>query len=485
MSENKNVNMLETESPAKLMRRYSIPCVISLLVGALYNIVDQIFIANADYLGSYGNAANTVVFPLTMVALALATMIGDGCCAFVSISLGARKHDDAHRSVGNSVLLMLIVSVLLMAVYLVFQDGILRMFGGDVNRQTFEMSREYLLWISLGIPFYMFSQGVNPIIRSDGSPRYAMLTLLAGAVFNLVFDPILIFWAHWGMMGAAVATVGGQVLSSVLALRYLMHMQTVDLQRDSFRPYPHLLTKTLPLGFSSFLTQISVVLSMAVVNNMAKHYGALDAIFGQEQYAQIPTAVIGIVMKFFQIVISIAIGVAAGCIPLVGYNLGAGRHDRVRQLMWQMLKVEALIGLVATAIFELFPAQFAAIFGSAHESVYYTDFCIKCIRLFLCMLVLACVNKGVLIFFQSLGKARVSTGLSLLREVVMGVGLPMLLPLVWGLDGLLYFMAVADVVTFVIAACYIYRADRELAGAGSQLVPQAATAPVNKHQGGA
>ena len=188
-----NQSYLATEKVGKLMGKYAVPCIISLLVAALYNIVDQIFIANASYLGSYGNAANTVVFPLTVIALGIAVMIGDGCCAFVSISLGEKKTENATRSVGNSVLLCIISSIVLTSIYLIFAEHILTAFGGRVNAETFELSKEYFFWIALGIPFYMFGQAMNPIIRADGSPKFAMISTVAGAVINIILDPIFIF----------------------------------------------------------------------------------------------------------------------------------------------------------------------------------------------------------------------------------------------------------------------------------------------------
>ena len=453
--EEKSNAFLETERIDVLMRRYAVPCIISLLIGALYNIVDQIFIANASYLGAYGNAANTVVFPLTVATLAIATMIGDGCCAFVSLSLGAGENEKAHKSIGTSILVIVVSSLVISAVYLIFQDPILNAFGASVNQETFALSKEYFTYISLGIPFYMFGQALNPIIRSDGSPRFAMISLLVGSVLNIILDPIFIYIFHWGMMGAAIATVAGQLVGAVLAFAYLFRMNTVKLSRGSFRFSPALLGRILPLGATSFLSQISMVLSMAAVLNMLRKYGALDAVFGQEQYAHIPTAVVGIVMKFFQIVISIAIGLAAGCIPIVGYNIGAGRKDRAKELLTKLLLIEAVVGAVALLIFELFPMQLIGIFGAANESTYYTDFAVRCIRIFLSMVILSCVNKGITIFLQSLGLAKTSTALSLLREIVFGVGLPLLLPVFFGLNGILYFMAVADVITFLVSGFVI------------------------------
>lgn len=446
---------LETEPVGRLMRKYAIPCIISLLVAALYNIVDQIFIANASYLGSYGNAANTVVFPLTVVALSIAVMIGDGCCAFVSISLGANQKDNAHKSIGSAVLLCVAASLVLTAVYLIFQEQILTMFGGRVNEETFHHAKEYFFWITLGVPFYLFGQAMNPIIRSDGSPKFAMAATVSGAITNIILDPIFIFIFKWGMMGAAVATVLGQILTAGLSIWYLCHMKAVKLEKSSFGIHGRLAAKYLPLGICSFLSQISLVAAMAAIQNMTLKYGKLDPIFGLEQYAQIPMAVLGIVMKFFQIVISIAVGMAAGCIPIVGYNIGAGRKDRARHLFTLLLIAEAAVGAAALLIVELLPRQLIGIFGASNESACYTDFAVKSFRVYLCMMPLATVNKGTFIYLQSLGKALASTALSMVREVVFGVGFSLLLPVFFGLNGVLYSMPVSDVLTFILSAIVI------------------------------
>ena len=355
--EYQNPAYLAEEKLGRLMRGYAVPCVVSLLVGALYNIVDQIFIANADYLGSYGNAANTVVFPLTVIALAVAVMIGDGCCAFVSLSLGRGNARDAGRSMGNAVLLTVLSGVLLAAVYLLFDEPLIALFGGRVNEETYAYAQEYFFWIALGVPFYMFGQAMNPIIRADGSPRFAMASTLAGAVVNLVLDPIFIFVFRAGMTGAAVATVIGQLVTAAAAVWYLRRMKSAALSRSCFRLNPKIIGRTLSLGICSFLSQVSLVAAMAAINNMLRKYGAADAVFGQALYAQIPMAVVGIVMKVFQIVISIVIGMAAGCIPIVGFNMGAGRRDRVRKLFTRLLWAEAVVGLAALAVAELLPGQ--------------------------------------------------------------------------------------------------------------------------------
>ena len=453
---------LGTERIGKLMKQYAVPCIVSLLVGALYNIVDQIFIANASYLGSYGNAANTVVFPLTVVALAIAVMIGDGCCAYVSICLGRQEVGTAKRSVGNAVVLAVSSGVVLAALYLAFATPIISVFGGTVNAETFRHSSEYFFYITLGIPFYMFGQAMNPIIRADGNPRFAMLSTLAGAAVNIVLDPIFIFVCRWGMMGAAVATVLGQVVTAVLSVWYLAHMKIIRPQKGDYRLSGQVCGRTLALGITSFLSQISLVAAMAAINNMLRKYGALDPIFGQEQYAQIPMAVVGIVMKFFQIVISIVVGMAAGCIPIVGFNMGAGKFSRVRELFTRLLLAEAAVGAVALVLVEFFPRQLIGIFGAANESSYYTDFAIRAFRVYLCMMIFACINKACFIFLQAMGKAVESTVLSMIREVVFGVGFALLLPVWFGLDGVLYSMPVSDVLTFLVAAVLIAQTYREL-----------------------
>ena len=457
-----------TEPIGKLMRQYAIPCIISLLVGALYNIVDQIFIANASYLGSYGNAANTVVFPLTVVALAIAVMVGDGCCAFVSMALGKNELASAKRSVGNAVVISVVSSLVLTAVYLLFADQIIAMFGGTVNQETFHHSQEYFFYITLGIPFYMFGQAMNPVIRADGAPKFAMVSTLAGAVINIILDPIFIFVFRWGMMGAAVATVIGQVVTAVLAIWYLVHMKIIKPAPGDFSLQGSLCGRMLTLGITSFLSQISLVAAMAAINNMLRKYGALDAVFGQTQYAQIPMAVVGIVMKFFQIVISIVVGMAAGCIPIVGYNMGAGKKLRVRGLFTKLLISEALVGAVALVLAEGFPRQLIDIFGAANESSYYTDFAIRAFRTYLCMMVLACVNKACFIYLQAVGKALASTILSMFREVVFGVGFALVLPVFFGLNGVLYSMPVSDILTFLISAVIIAKTYQELSAEGVQ-----------------
>lgn len=454
---------LEREPLGRLMIRYSVPLIISLLVAALYNIVDQIFIANADYLGSNGNAANNVVFPMTVIALAFTLLIGDGVCAFFSMSLGSGNPKQAGDSAGSAALLSASTGVVIACVYWVFREELVALFGGRVNDETFRLAVEYFSWIIPGIPFYVFGQAMNPVISADGSPDYVMFSTLMGAGINIVLDPLFIFGFHWGMTGAAVATVMGQIFTAFMSLRYLSRkMKAVKFSRSNLHFYPSIMKRYLPLGMCSFLSQVALVISVASVNMMIHKYGAQDSIFGQPEYSQIPMAVIGIVMKFFQIVISVVVGLSASCTPIAAYNVGAGRPDRVKSLFTLLLKCETVLGVIAFVIVECFPSYIASLFGASGESVYYTDFTVKCFRTYLCLIVLACVNKAAFIFIQAMGRPYISAGLSIIREVIFGAGLTIIMPMFMGLDGVLWSMPASDALTFVVSVYVIVMIYREL-----------------------
>ncbi|MBQ7153936.1 MAG: MATE family efflux transporter [Synergistaceae bacterium] len=454
---------LEREPVSKLLVKYSVPLIISLLVAALYNIVDQIFIANAPYLGSNGNAANNVVFPLTVIALAFTLLIGDGVCAFVSMSLGSRQTRQAGDAVGSAALLSSTTGIIIAIVYWIFREELLTLFGGRVNDETFRLAVEYFSWIIPGIPFYVFGQAMNPIISADGSPNYVMFSTLMGAGINIVLDPVFIFGFHWGMTGAALATILGQIFTAMMSLRYISSkMKAVEFSRDNLRYNVKLMRRYLPLGLCSFISQVSIVISVAAVNMMIRKYGALDEIFGRPEFSQIPMAVIGIVMKFFQIVISVCVGLSASCTPITGYNIGAGRPDRVRRLFTLLLACEAVLGVFAFVVVEFFPMYIAELFGASGESVHYMNFTVKCFRVYLCLIVFACINKAAFIFIQAMGRPWLSAGLSVIREVVFGAGLTVIMPMFMGLDGVLWSMPASDGLTFIASAVVIAVIYRQL-----------------------
>ena len=421
-----------------LMLKFAVPCTLSLLVSSLYNIVDQIFIGWG--VGYLGNGATNVVFPITIIALALALMIGDGCAAYLSLCQGQGDAQSAHRSVGNALVLLLGCSAVLVLVFALGRDGILAAFGATENNLAYAV--EYFNVILIGIPFFVLTNGLNSVIRADGSPKFAMLSTLVGCLINVVLDPIAIFVLHWGVAGAAWATIIGQVVSALLALWYLRRGRSFRLCRDSFRPRKVLLTRFLPLGISSLLTQVSIVIIMGVMNTTLVQYGA------QSEYgADIPMTVVGI---------------AAGCQPIVGYNYGTGNGKRVRQLFKTMMLAEAVIGVVATLAFQFFPIQIISLFGS--ESDLYNQFAVLAFRIYLSTMILCCLHKAASIFLQSLGKPVQAMVLSLLRDFILCVPMILLFPRLVspGVLGPLYAAPVADVITILVAVGMLVPVLRQL-----------------------
>ena len=431
----------------KLMCRFAIPCIMSLLVSALYNIVDQIFVGRG--VGYLGNGATNVVFPVTVITLAFALAIGDSCAAFLSLCQGQQDTENAHHSVGNAVPLTVLAGLALTALFAVGRDGCLAAFGVTEANRAYAV--EYFTYLLPGIPFYMFGTAMNSVIRADGSPAFAMLSTLIGCVMNVILDPIAIFVLHMGMKGAALATISGQIVTALMAVWYLAKKRkSFRLKSASFRLSGHLLRRFLPLGLSSFITQVSIVAIMAAMNNVLVIYGAKSP-YG----ADIPMTVVGIVMKVFQIVIAVVVGIAAGSQPLVGYNYGAGHVDRVRQILKTMMAAEIAVGLISLLCFQLFPRQITALFGSG--DALYEEFAVMAFRTFLCTIPLCCVQKAGSIFLQSLGRPLEAMSLSLLREIVLSIPLAIVLPMAFGVMGALYSAPVADVVSCAITVVILTR----------------------------
>lgn len=452
---NQNANhYLAEEKIGKLMLKFSIPCIMSLLVSALYNIVDQIFIGRG--VGYLGNGATNVVFPITIIALAIALMIGDGCAAYLSICQGKKDAESANRSVGNAVVVLVIAGIVLTLLFVLLKDHILAAFGATENNIAY--AREYFDYIVIGLPFFIFGNAVNSIIRADGSPQFAMLSTLIGCIINVIFDPIAIFVLGWGMRGAALATIAGQIVTAVLSAGYLTRMKAVKLQKSCFRLSAGLLKQILPLGISSFLTQMSIVVIMGVMNNTLVAYGAKSK-YG----ADIPLTVVGIVMKVFQIVISVVVGISAGSQPIVGYNYGAGKNERVKKIYATMMRAEVIVGIVSTVVFEVFPLSIIRIFGS--ESELYNEFAVLAFRIYLCTIIFCCVQKATSIFLQSLGKPVMSLGLSLLRDFILSIPLILLFPRFFGVVGALYSAPVADVISLIVVVFMMRSVYKELSEA--------------------
>lgn len=438
MSSNAN-QYLAKEPIGKLMLKFSIPCIISLLVSSLYNIVDQIFIGRG--VGYLGNGATNVVFPITVISLAFALMVGDGCAAFLSICQGRKDSEGATKGVGNAIVVLVACSLILTLIFAVGRDDILNAFGATEN--NIQYARDYFNIILIGIPFYMFGNSINSIIRADGSPQFAMLSIFVGCIINVILDPIAIFVLQWGVKGAAIATIVGQIVSAALALYYLFRTKAFKLKKSSFKLSASIIKRVLPLGISSFLTQVSIVVLMGVMNNTLVKYGAQSR-FG----ADIPMTVVGIVMKVFQIIIAFVVGIAAGSQPIIGYNYGAGHYNRVKEIYKKMIIAEIAIGVIATLCFEFFPLQIIGIFGS--ESALYNEFAVIAFRTYLCTMILCCVQKATSIFLQALGKPVMSMGLSLLRDFVLGVPLIIIMASVMGVEGPLFSAPIADVISIIV-----------------------------------
>ena len=450
---NQNANQyLAEEKISKLLLRFSIPCIMSLLVSSLYNIVDQIFIGRG--VGYLGNGATNVVFPITIISLAIALMLGDGSAAYLSLCQGKKDTKSGNKSMGNVVMLLLASGILMAVLFVIFKSQILIAFGATPNNLSY--ANEYFDFIILGIPFFVIGNGLNSIIRADGSPQFAMITTLAGCIINVILDPVAIFALHMGMKGAAIATIAGQIVTAVCGIFYILFKaKSFKLSLKNMIPDMDIIRRFVPLGISSFLTQISIVVIMGVMNNVLVKYGAMSK-YG----ADIPLTVVGIVMKVFQIVVSICIGIAAGSQPIVGYNYGAGQYRRVKELFTTIIKAEAIVGAISLFMFEVFPLQITSIFGS--EDGLYNEFAVLSFRVFLSMIILTCIQKSTSVFLQSLGKPVMSMGLSLLRDFILSVPLAIILPMFFGVEGALLSGPVADIVTTVAVLIMAHITIKEL-----------------------
>jgi putative MATE family efflux protein len=429
----------------KLIFKFSLPCVMSLLIASLYNMVDQIFIGQG--IGLLGNGATTVVYPLTVIALAIALLIGDGCAAYMSICQGKKDEQNASKAWGNSIVCLLAIAIIFTVLIAIFQDSILNLFG--VTEANFSYAKEYLNILLIGLPFYMFGTMVNAVIRADGSPQFALISNLSGCIINLILDPIAIFVLKWGMTGAALATIIGQVVTAALAFLYLFRTKTIKFKKTDFIPKGKVIRTFLTLGISSFLTQVSIVLTLAVMNNVMKTYGA-NSVYGSD----IPQTVMGIVMKMFAVAVAFVVGIAAGCQPIVGYNYGAGNYKRVKSIFKIMLIAEIVVGVVATLLFELLPVQILGLFGSVDDELY-AAFGKLAFRIYLSSMIITCVLKSSSIFLQSIGRPVLAMVLSFVRDFVLMTILIIVLPMFMGVTGALYSAPIADIICLVLTILFI------------------------------
>lgn len=447
-----NSNYLGTEKVGSLLRKFAIPCIFSLIISCLYNIVDQIFVGNG--VGYLGNAATGVIFPITVIGWGLSLLFGDGAAAALSVSLGRRETENIHKSVGNAVLGSFFSGVVVIAIAYLWGDGLLRLIGAtDANVQ---MAYDYGVIVFAMMPLAMTQNTLASIIRADGSPKYAMMAMLTGAVINIIGDPVAIFVLDMGIKGAAWATIIGQFISFLICAAYLGRSRTFQINASSFKPSLTLLKPVMALGTSSLLTQLSIVIITVVNNILLVKYGA-QSIYG----ADIPLAAFVVIMKLFQIVLNIAIGIAAGAQPIVGYNYGAKNYTRVRELLKLMIKWTVIVGLICTVLFETIPGVFIRMFGSADDPVYFS-FAVLCLRIYLSLILITCVQKVCAIFLQSIGKAKAAAPLSVLRDVLLIV-FSLLIPIALGVTGIFWAAPIADVLAILVTFTMMVRIWKELA----------------------
>lgn len=447
MNQSENSRFLGEAKIQKLMLKFSIPCVLSLLVSALYNIVDQIFVGNSE-LSTLGNAATGVVFPIFIIAQAFAWCYGDGCAAYLNICQGKKDTENAPKAIGAGITVTLITSLVLIAVFFPLKTPLLTLFGASEN--SIGMAVEYFNIILAFFPVYMLSNMMNAVIRADGSPAWSMASMLAGALVNILLDPVFIFGLHWGMMGAALATVIGQVVSFIITLVYFFRTKTFKLTLKSLIPRFRAFSGALQLGVSSFITQMTIVIISLVCNIMLAKYGA------QSQYGvDIPIAVIGIESKVFTVVINLVVGIVLGCQPIISYNMGAEKYDRVKKTYRLILLCTVVIGVASTLLFELAPRAVVGIFGTPTNIPNPDDYWIfaeKTFRIFLALVTFTCIIKMSSIFFQSVGRPIRAVVASMIRDIVCFIPLIIFLPTVFGIEGILFAAPAADLISMLVAA---------------------------------
>ena len=445
MEEAKEKLIYATAPIGKLIAKFAVPCVISLVTSALYNIVDQIFIGHG--VGYLGNGATTVVYPFTVFALAIALLAGDGGAAFLSLRLGEGKREAASKGVGNMITSLVIMAAIMLVGGLALLKPLAPVLGATDELMPYVFDYGYI--IIIGLPFQIIVTGISAFIRADGSPGYSMAATLAGAVANIILDPIFIFVFRMGVKGAAIATVIGQLLSFAMVIYYVARKcKSVTLSLHCLKLQAKTVGSILRLGLSSFINQFAIVVIVVLSNNILVQFGAISK-YG----AEIPLAAMGIVMKVNQILVSILVGIAAGSQPIVGYNYGAGNLQRVKKVYFTAVKVALVVGAVAFCLFEFCPQVIVTIFGN--EGPLYNEFAVLVFRTYLLLCIPTSFQTVTGIFFQSIGKPIQSAVTSLSRQILFLVPALLILPGFLGVYGALWAGPVADGLAFVLALILI------------------------------
>ena len=444
----KQGNPLAEEKIGRLIARFAVPAIISMLVSSLYNIVDQIFIGQG--VGMLGNAATNIAFPVSIICTATALLLGIGSASNYNLEAGAGRNDRAAEIAGNGLAMLVICGVVIGAVVLIFLNPLLHLFG--VTKEILSYAQDYTGITAIGIPFLILTTGGNHLIRADRSPTYSMTCMLTGAILNTILDPLFIFVCHWGIKGAAAATVIGQVVSGLMVIYYFSKKRKMELKRSMFLPKAGYLKMIVSLGMASCINQIAMAIVQITMNNTLRYYGA-QSMYGSE----IPLACVGVISKVNMVFMAIAIGIAQGCQPIWGFNYGAHNYDRVREAYKKAFAICIVLGVVFFGCFQLFPRQIVSIFGSGSEA--YFHFAKRYFRIFMFVTFLNGIQPMSSAFFTSIGKSKLGIVVSLTRQIIFLLPLILIFPLFMGIDGVMYAGPIADGAAALVAIIF---AEREM-----------------------
>lgn len=444
-------NPLATERVGKLIAKFAIPAIISMLVSSLYNIVDQIFIGQG--VGMLGNAATNIAFPISIICAATALLLGIGSASNYNLETGAGNYKKGSQIVGCGLSMLVICGLVIGAVVLAFLNPLLHVFG--VTKDVLPYALDYTGITAFGIPFLILTTGGNHLIRADRSPTYSMTCMLTGAIINTILDPLFIFGFHWGIKGAAWATVIGQVISGLLVIIYFLKFRKMEMELGMLRPRVPFLKMIVSLGMASCINQIAMAIVQITMNNTLRYYGA-SSVYGTD----IPLACVGVISKVNMVFMAICIGISQGCQPIWGFNYGAGRYDRVKHTYKTAFGISLMIGIVFFLSFQLFPRQIVAIFGSGSEV--YFHFAERYFRIFMLMTFINGIQPMSSGFFTSIGKAKLGIVVSLTRQVIFLLPLILIFPYFMGIDGVMYAGPIADGAAALVAIGYAVRELRKM-----------------------
>ena len=440
----KEFNPLGYKPVGKLLKSLAIPAIIANLVNALYNVVDQIFIGQG--IGYLGNAATNIAFPIITMCLAIGLTLGIGGASNFNLELGKGYPEKSKHTAGTAASTLIIIGIILCITVRIFLEPLMISFGA--TDKILEYSMEYTGITSYGIPFLLFSIGVNPLVRADGNAKYSMIAIVIGAILNTILDPLFMFVYNWGIAGAAWATVISQIISASLLLMYFPRFKSVKFSLNDFIPQLHYLKRIISLGFASFIYQFSNMIVLVTTNNLLKIYGK-NSIYGSD----IPIAVFGIVMKINVIFIAIVLGLVQGAQPIFGFNYGAKNYHRVRETMRLLLKVTFSVATILFIIFQVFPKQIISLFGEGDKL--YFEFAIKYTRIFLAFISLNSIQISIATFFPSIGKAIKGATVSLTKQLIVLFPLLLILPRFFGVEGVIYATPLTDLVAFTVAIIFL------------------------------